>query len=270
MKDSSALEKWKNATWWVENYGDEEVLCKYVEKVGDAPSCTIKDALAPADPKNRLYVSGEARIFNRNPELQDTVASPFVDSLAPGTPVFTQLFMGYAGMGSDVHAAIGCNMFRQIVGRKKWWLFPVSQTPYLYPSLNPNGFSAHTLTKIGKGDEEPSPWVSKVERYTVTLEPGDVMLNPPWFWHGIVNLGESSDDLVIGVPTRYGTTQVHKMPSFRSNFLLSIIGISSIAYTYGIDRFMASSDSFQHGIEKARNARASDMQKKKEEMEREM
>jgi hypothetical protein len=36
-----------------------------------------------------------------------------------GKPVFTQLFMGFAGMGSDVHSAMGCNIFRQITGRKK-------------------------------------------------------------------------------------------------------------------------------------------------------
>jgi hypothetical protein len=238
--------------------------------VGDAPHCTIKDSLIPPDPKDRLYVSGEAKIFTKRTELQDMVSSPFIDSIAPGTPVFTQLFMGYAGMGSDVHSAIGCNMFRQIVGSKKWYLFPVSQTPYVYPSLNPNGFSAHTLTKIGKGSDTPSPWLNKLERYTVTLEPGDVMLNPPWFWHGIMNLGDSSDDLVIGVPTRYGTKAVWKMPSFRSNFLLSVIGISSIAYTYGLDSFMSSSENFQNGIERARNSRAADIKKKKEEMEREM
>eukprot|EP00341_Mesodinium_pulex_P000424 CAMPEP_0116966254 /NCGR_PEP_ID=MMETSP0467-20121206/49733_1 /TAXON_ID=283647 /ORGANISM="Mesodinium pulex, Strain SPMC105" /LENGTH=308 /DNA_ID=CAMNT_0004655711 /DNA_START=20 /DNA_END=946 /DNA_ORIENTATION=+ len=239
MNELPALEKWKNVSWWVDEYGNEEVLCKYVEKVGDAPSCTIKDSLVPSDPNNRLYVSGEARIFNKRAELQSMVESPLVDSLAPGSPVFTQLFMGYAGMGSDVHAAIGCNMFRQIVGSKKWFLFPVSQTPYVYPSLNPNGFSAHTMTKIGKGEEEPSPWLSKLERYTVTLQPGDVMLNPPWFWHGIINMGEP-DDLVIGVPTRYGSKPVWKMPSFKSNFLLSVVGVASIAYTYGLDKFMAS------------------------------
>jgi hypothetical protein len=27
------------------------------------------------------------------------------------------------------------------------------------------GFSAHTLTKVGKGTEDPSPWLNKLERY---------------------------------------------------------------------------------------------------------
>lgn len=84
---------------------------------------------------------------------------------------------------SDVHSAVGCNMFRMITGRKKWWLIPPSQTPYVRPALNPNGFSAHTLTKVGKEDGGvPTDNMEKLERYTVVLEPGDVLLNPAWFW----------------------------------------------------------------------------------------
>ena len=67
------------------------------------------------------------------------VKSDFLDSIAPGPRVFTQIFMGFSGMGSDVHCAIGTNIFRQIAGRKKWWLIPQSQAPYLFPSLNQNG-----------------------------------------------------------------------------------------------------------------------------------
>ena len=29
------------------------------------------------------------------------------------------------------------------------------------------GFSAHTLTKVGKGTEDPSPWLNKLERYNI-------------------------------------------------------------------------------------------------------
>eukprot|EP01034_Spumella_vulgaris_P045850 gene45850-57147_t len=106
-------------------------------------------------------------------------------------------------MGSDIHCAMGCNMFRMIAGRKEWTLIPPSQTPYLMASLNQNGFSAHTLTTIGKGNEMQSEWMKKIERYTVTLEPGDMLLNTPWYWHGIRNLGDDPNELSIGVPTRY-------------------------------------------------------------------
>lgn len=276
LVDLPAIKKWDNISWWLDNYGNEAVLCKYVVKAGDAPACTIKDAINVDNPSERLYISGEARLFQRHKELEEMVSSDFINSVSPGTPVFTQLFLGYGNMGSDIHAAIGCNMFRQIVGRKKWWLIPVSQTPYVYPSLNPNGFSAHTLTKIGKGNEDPSPWLTKIERYTVTLNPGDVLLNPPWFWHGIKNIPDTPDGIVIGVPTRYGNANPLKMPSFRSNFMLSVIGLGSIAYTYGIDKFLSSSDSFQQGIERARASRGDlavkheEELRKKEEMENAM
>ena len=93
------------------------------------------------------------------------VHSKFIDDIAPGKKVFTQLFFGYPGTGSDVHSAMGCNMFRMIAGRKKWWLMPPSQTPYVMASLNPNGFSAHTLTMIGKGNQQQASWMNKLERY---------------------------------------------------------------------------------------------------------
>jgi uncharacterized RmlC-like cupin family protein len=36
---------------------------------------------------------------------------------------------------------------------------------------------------VGKNGEKMSPWMNKLERYTVTLQPGDLLMNPPWFWH---------------------------------------------------------------------------------------
>jgi hypothetical protein len=180
------------------------------------PACTVRESFGSLGKSDgsKLYISGESKLFVKRPELNDMVKSDFLDSIAPGPRVFTQIFMGFAGMGSDVHCAIGTNIFRQIAGRKKWWLIPQSQAPYLYPSLNQNGtekyilrfhftfihifisirhsvttgFSMHTLTKIGKGIEEQSPWMKKVERYTVVLEPGDILLNTAWYLHGIVNL----------------------------------------------------------------------------------
>lgn len=261
MKNVPAIQegKWSNTTWWKENYGSENVLCKYVEQVkgaGDAPECSIASSFGNADGSDRMYISGESRLFVRNPELQKMVANSDVDSIAPGDAVFTQLFMGYPGMGSDIHGAMGTNMFRQIAGRKKWWLIPPHQTYIVNPSLNPNGFSAHTLTKIGKGNEDPSPWLSKIQRFTVTLEPGDVLLNPAWFWHGIENLPfeDGSDSLVIGVPTRYKNK--YALPAFKNNWLFSLIGLTMISKNYGYSQFTSDPSNLQNGIEKARNARA--------------
>lgn len=268
MNDSMALEKWSDTNWWIKEYGEEDVLCKYVESGGDEPACKIKDSLAPQDPANRLYISGEAQIFGRNPQLVDMVASDLLDRIAPGKAIFTQMFMGFVGMGSDVHSAMGCNLFRQIVGEKKWWLIPPHQTPFVRPSLNPNGFSAHTGTKVGKGNEIMSPWMNKLERYVVTLKPGDVLLNPAWFWHGISNTKGSKDGLSIGVPTRYASPQFKA--AFMNNWLLSTIGLASISLKYGLAKFTAGPESFQHGIESARINRMNQMSEAEEAMNRDL
>lgn len=271
LSNSDVLQKWDNISWWIENYGDEEVICKYVDTGTEEKKCTIKEALSPDDPSKRLYVSGEARMFMRRPELAEMVKTDMLEQAAPGKAVFTQLFLGYAGMGSDMHAAMGTNVFRQIVGRKKWWLVPMSETAFVYPSLNPNGFSAHALTFIGKGDEEQSPWLGKLNRWEVTLDPGDVLLNPPWVWHGVMNAEGGESGLTVGVPTRYSIARM--APSFKNNWLFSIIGAACISYNYGLDKFTSSAENLQNGIEKARNSRAaefSELSDEREAMERAM
>jgi hypothetical protein len=120
------------------------------------------------------------------------------------------------------------------VGRKKWWFIPPSQTAYLMPSINVNGFSAHTKTLVGKQGAEMSPWMKKLERYSTILNPGDVLINPPWFWHGILNLGDKNDkSLVIGAPSRYG--QGHSVKAgFFSNALFNINAIVYIIKKHGL------------------------------------
>jgi hypothetical protein len=101
------------------------------------------------------------------------------------------------------------------------------------PSINVNGFSSHTKTLVGKQGAIMSPWMSKLERYSTVLNPGDVLINPPWFWHGIINLGEKNDkSLVIGAPSRYG--QGHSVKAgFRSNYVFNINAIIFLARKYG-------------------------------------
>ena len=248
MINSPATNTWDNVSWWADHYGEERVLCKRSNSI-EPIDCSINDALAGRS----LYISGETTLFQNHPELRDMTSPSVLDNLMDGRRIFTQIFMGYGGMGSDVHAAMGCNLFTQVVGTKTWYMFPVSQTPFLIPSMNSNGLSAYTLTRIGKGNENPSPWVRKLERYVVTLHPGDVLLDAPWFWHAVIN-GGSPDDLVIGVPTRYATPLFKS--SFRNNWLLSALSVFSIATRFGMETFLSSPDKFQTSLKTSRDARA--------------
>jgi hypothetical protein len=90
--DVSVLNDWRDRDWWLKNFGDEEVLCKYVQDIAltnTNPSCTIKDSLNISN--DRLYISGESKLFVRRPELGKMINTPFLDSIAPGPRVFTQV-----------------------------------------------------------------------------------------------------------------------------------------------------------------------------------
>jgi hypothetical protein len=232
--DASGVESWADPQWWLDNYNQEEVLCGTFAQVME--NCTIGRFFSELEAGHPFYISGASVIFDKHAELHDMIDNEGIRNAEPGPRTATQIFMGVPGMGSDMHAAIGVNIFRQVVGHKRWWFMPTSQTPYLKPSINVNGFSAHTHTMVGKMGEEVSPWFNKLERYTVDMHPGDVLINPPWFWHGILNLqsegSEDSNELVIGAPSRYGGA-LSIVAALRSSPLLTVNSLLHLVRMYG-------------------------------------
>jgi hypothetical protein len=231
LTNSTGIDSWSDHDWWTSKYADEKVLCGTLSEVVE--DCTIGTFFRELHAKKPFYISGASNIFDRNEELHDMIDNEHIRSIEPGRRTATQIFMGVPKMGSDIHCAIGINVFRQIVGQKKWWFIPPTQTSYLKPSINLNGFSAHTHTFVGKEGGVASPWMNKLERYTTVLSPGDVLINPPWFWHGIINLGEEPNDLVIGAPSRYG--QGHSMKAaLRGNAVFTINALVVLFRKYGM------------------------------------
>lgn len=231
LGNTTGVQQWSNHDWWIKNYGDEELLCGTLSQVVE--DCTVKGFFESLEKGNPFYISGASVIFERHPELHDMIDNEALRATEPGTRTATQIFMGLPDMGSDIHAAIGINVFRMIAGQKKWWFIPPDQTCYLKPSINVNGFSAHTQTLVGKQGAKPSPWLSKLTRYTSTLNPGDVLINPPWYWHGILNLGKKdAGDLVIGSPVRYKGGSGSRA-AFSSNLLYTLNSFFVLWYNYG-------------------------------------
>lgn len=253
LVNSSGVAKWPDGDWWMEHYKDEEILCGTLDSVRD--ECTVGDFFTEVKNGKPFYISGASKIMTRNPDLAAMVEDPRIPQIEPGERVSTQIFMGLKNMGSDIHSAMGVNIFRQMVGRKKWWFIPPSQTPYLKPSININGFSAHTHTLVGKNGETESPWMNKLERYTAVLNPGDVLINPPWFWHGILNQGESDDSLVVGVPTRYGG-KPSNIAALKSNPFMTVFALAVIYVKYGgPEKFKSAADVLEDKINANRKAR---------------
>lgn len=253
LGNTSDTRKWADPNWWEERYGHEEVLCGTLAKVIE--DCTVKTFFDKIREKEPFYIAGASVIFKNNPELHEMIDNEKIKSIEPGKRQATQIFMGVPDMGSDIHCAIAVNVFRQIVGQKKWWFIPPSQTPYLKPSINVNGFSAHTKTLVGKEGGVPSPWLEKIERYTTVLDPGDVLINPPFFWHGIINLGDKeSNDLVIGAPSRY-IKGYSTIAGFKSSPLMALNSIATVASRYGLVKTLNGDLNLQQDIANNRRAR---------------
>jgi hypothetical protein len=204
LNDTLARNAWSDISWWVDQFGEEKVECMYTGSAGTS-QYMLKDCLGHGtDPKMRRYIKGEKDIFVRRPDLFAMVHSDLLDATIPGQYVLSQLFAGYPGTGTEIHCAMGVNAFKMLAGTKKWWLLPPSQTPYLRPTLDANGFSSRSKERVGIHNGTATPSIQKLTRYTVTLRPGDVLINPPWFWHAVENtLSGDQEGLIVGVPTRY-------------------------------------------------------------------
>jgi len=74
------------------------------------------------------------------------------------------------------------------------------------------------------GGNVTDPIVSKLVRYTALLEPGDLLINPPWFWHAIENV----DPFTIGVPSRYSGSG-----ALRTDPIVTILAYTRFIQQYG-------------------------------------
>jgi hypothetical protein len=234
LAGSQSVKSWSDPDWWKNSYSDARVLCTSPKSTG---GYTVKEFF---DANHFLYVQGATSLFERHPELKDMVESDITRRIAPGeagkAPLFYQLFMGWKNQGSTVHCAIGQNVFRQIAGRKRWYFFAPSETPYVYPKLYDNGFSATSKTVQHHARGTGTEWFGKLKRYCTVLEPGDVLIVPPWWWHAVENEA-GADELVIGVATRYGSAR-EAMLSDPFKTMVSVVkskGLRSKAKGHGGD-----------------------------------
>ena len=104
-----------------------------------------------------------------------------------------QLFMGGKDTSTSMHCAIGSNLFIQVHGRKQWWIYSNRNSPLMEPIMDRSVFFRSEANA-----EEPTGTFEKAHGWTTILEPGDILYNPPFYWHQARNL-----DTNIGVGFRW-------------------------------------------------------------------
>ncbi len=201
-----------NLSWFIDNYATTNVLFTDSETGEDfnGPLSLLRSQRSP-------YLHNSQRIIRENPEVLRDLKLQKISKLLGQYPYSVQLFLGnHVGSGSPYHCAEDNNFFLQIEGRKRWTFVDPNHTLLLYPYLTmKKSYEQCLVTGLHGADEaERFPLYTYCPRYEVTLEPGDVVYTPSWWWHSVENMTRET----IGVATRW-----HAEKDLLTNRLFTIL-----------------------------------------------
>ncbi len=218
-KDWECCRKW-SFDWIKQQYGNDNVMLidpaeERTDRLGAIEQLTLGHLIDGIDHDSLKYARFHP-LLQKHPELRQDLDQRWLrDHL---TTRYTQwmsfyiLFLGGKGTETGIHCAGNENLFVQIQGQKKWRLYPVEHSPIFDPPAN-RSFYKYTGYRPDNPDYERYPMARHMDWYETILEPGDVLYNPPYYWHHVSNPTSS-----IGVGSRWtnARTGFQASPTFFS------------------------------------------------------
>jgi histone arginine demethylase JMJD6 len=142
-----------------------------------------------------------------------------------------ELFIGGAGRSFPfLHFdAPGAHTFiHQIAGRKKFILFPPSDTPFLYP-CDGKSFSVSRLKNLEDVDLDQFPLYAQATRYEDEAGPGESLFMPCGWWH-TARMLSFSISLGIDVANQSNWSHVSAYMRRRASFENPLLAVPYMAY----------------------------------------
>jgi hypothetical protein len=153
---------------------------------------------------------------------------------------YEQLFVGREGTGSPFHHAAVYNMFYMIDGKKQWWFIDPYDTFLSYPiAVLGKAVGGMMCLWPNHYHKEAFPLFPYCPIYSAVLETGDVLFNPPWWWHSIKNISTTT----VAVASRWHTDGIagHQLlmteedyDIYRVGSFFFMMGLSSWPFLHGI------------------------------------
>lgn len=225
---TEAAKRW-NFDYILEKCGDVEVTLTGPDSDWQGP---LKDV---RDPK--IYCANADAPFKAFPELVDELSIPTLKPYIKRDYRFSQFFIGQKATGSGYHCAGIWNFFYMIEGQKKWWFVDPELTWMIYPSIHIGVLAFSSLVSFPlRSDASVYKLYKYCPRYAVTLNPGDVLLNPPWWWHAIDNLTPTS----VAVATRWDAAR-SDMAFYELNRVLSLLAVFNTSFPKFLYQFITNS-----------------------------
>lgn len=201
--------KWPAARWslgfFKKHYG--KTVCHLLTDYGLADfsrrdmykEASLGSVISQIQKGKRVYLRFSP-LIERQPELMAGLNTDYLksfrrfDSLSDAY----HLFIGSKGTYTRLHSEMEVSVFVQLEGRKRWRLIRASDYAMVYPQFSGR---THFVTEFdawpGKNE---FPLLSKAEVHEITLEPGDVLYLPPFWWHYAENPGAS-----VGISYRFNS-----------------------------------------------------------------
>jgi hypothetical protein len=136
-------------------------------------------------------------LLDKHPQLRQDLDLTFVERFGHTNRhlpwhrnIMAKMYLGAAGTGTSLHCAAVSNLFVQIRGEKKWVLIAPEFTPFMYPAPT-RGLNWQSRVDFRNPDLNACPLYRFVDRHETVLQPGDILWNPPFVWHGVQNTTES-------------------------------------------------------------------------------
>jgi hypothetical protein len=177
-------------------HGNAETNEKWQYEIPENQS--IGNAVAKIEAGEKANVVSSSQIFIDYPEVLDRLNVGRLNSLFDTKVIRNEIFVGGKGSGSAFHFAGGGNFFLMASGNKRWVFVDPADTLGMYPTVGRKKTSAFFGSPISStAKNEKYPLYDKITKYQTVLNEGDLLYNPPWWWHEVYNLTNS-----IGMPMR--------------------------------------------------------------------
>jgi len=224
-KDWPCVKKW-SPDWLMENYCEDNVSLfdastQNMTNVNyNVEETTLKDVLQAMKEGDSSKYSRFNRLLYDHPALVEDFDWKWLykmrNTISSGKTF--QVFIGGKDTRTTLHAASEHNLFTQVFGTKHWFLYPpeydivfdppITRTPYFHSEFDPE-----------RPDLNAFPNSKYLQTWECELKAGDVLFNPPSWWHQVTNINDS-----IGVGFRWFSP----VDSFKLSFMQTLLTIFSV------------------------------------------
>ena len=183
--------KW-SAQYFAEKYGDDEItLAPSGLPFSDSAqksTITLREVLNNRSADEFRYLRFHPMLA-LHPELARDVPREWFEAHKGRRSLWHSnfFFIGSKGTSTGMHSAQACNLFALIRGEKAWRIYPPGYTALMDP---PASLSPFRLSRHNKGLFE-DPVYNRLNGYKVHMRAGDVLWNPPFYWHSVLNLTDT-------------------------------------------------------------------------------